>query len=59
MSSGTRKSSRSTPKIADSRVYTYDKMIECQKKLNDSDDFQFDIKMCRKSSKFSDEENQL
>ena len=37
------KSSRSYPKIADSRNYTYDEMIEYQEKLNDSDDFQFDI----------------
>ena len=43
MSSRTMKSSRSTPEIADPRVYTYDEMIEYQEKLNDSDDFQFDI----------------
>ena len=35
--------SRPTPKIAQSRVYTYDEMIEHRKKLNDSYDFEFDI----------------
>ena len=37
MRSRTAKSSRSYPKIADSRNYTYDEMIEYQKNLNDSD----------------------
>ena len=45
MRSRTTKSSRSYPIIANSRNYTYDEMIEYQKKLNDSHDFQFDI--CR------------
>ena len=43
MSSRTVKSSPPNPKIADSRVYPYDEMIEYQEKLNDSDDFEFDI----------------
>ena len=43
MSSRTMKSSHSTQKIADPRVYTYDEMIEYQEKLKDSNDFQFDI----------------
>ena len=43
MSSGTVKSSRPKLKIADSRVYTYDKMIESREELNDSDEFEFDI----------------
>ena len=37
------KNSRPTPKISHTRVYTYDEMIEHQEKLNDSDDFEFDI----------------
>ena len=43
MSSRTGKSSRSYPKLADTRVYTYDEMMEHQEKLIDSDDFEFDI----------------
>ena len=43
MSSRKGKKSCSYPKIAASRNYTYDEMIECQEKLNNSDDFQFDI----------------
>ena len=43
MSSRMAKSSRPTPKISDTRIYTYDEMIEHQEKLNDSDDFEFDI----------------
>ena len=43
MSSRKGKKSRFYPKIADSRNYTYDEIIECQEKLNDSDEFQFDI----------------
>ena len=46
----TEKRSLSYLKIADSRNYTYDEMIEHQEKLNNSDDFQFDID---KSSRFS------
>ena len=38
----------SYPKIAYSRNYTYDEMIECQEKLNNSDDFQFDIENVEK-----------
>ena len=37
------KSSHPTPKKSDTRIYTYDEMIEHQEKLNDSDDFVFDI----------------
>ena len=37
------KKSRSYPKIANSRNYTYYKIIKCQEKLNTSDEFQFDI----------------
>ena len=43
MSSRTMKSSLSSPKIADARVYAYDEMIKYQERLNDSNDFQFDI----------------
>ena len=43
MSSGTVKSSPPKPKIADSRVYSYDEMIERRERLNDSDEFEFDI----------------
>ena len=43
MSSRTAKSSRPAPKISDTRIYTYDEMIEHQEKLNDSDDFVFGI----------------
>ena len=43
MSSRTMKSSRPKPKIADSRIYLYDEMIECREELNDSDEFEFDI----------------
>ena len=43
MRSRTEKRSRSYPKIADSRNYTYDEMIERQEKLNNSNYFQFDI----------------
>ena len=35
MSSRTVKSSRSYPKISDTRVYSYDEMIEHREKLND------------------------
>ena len=41
MSSVTMKSSHPKPKIADSRVYSSDKMIECCEELND--EFEFDI----------------
>ena len=51
MRSRTEKSSRSYPKIADSRNYTYEEMIECPEKLNDSDDFQFDIDNVEKDYK--------
>ena len=40
-------------KIADSRVYSYDKIIECQEKLYDSDDFQFTIDDVEKMSNFA------
>ena len=43
MRSRMEKRSCSYPKIADSRNFTYDEMIEYQEKLNNSDDFQFDI----------------
>ena len=43
MRSRTEKRSCFYPKIADSRNYTYDEMIEWQEKLNDSNDVQFDI----------------
>ena len=42
------KISGSSSKIADSRSYTYDEIIECQEKLNDSDDFQFSINVVEK-----------
>ena len=50
----------SYPKIADTRVYTYDEMIEHREKLNDSDDF-FELisPMWRKSFKCSNSENKL
>ena len=34
---------RSGSKFTDSRVYSYDQIIECRVKLYDSDDFQFSI----------------
>ena len=37
------KSSRPTPKMSDTRIYTYDEMIKHQEKLNDFDDIEFDI----------------
>ena len=43
MSSRMAKSSRPTPKMSDTRIYTYDEMIEHQEKLNDSDDVEFNI----------------
>ena len=43
MSSRMAKSSRPTPKMSDTRIYTYDEMIEHQEKLDDPDDFEFDI----------------
>ena len=43
MNSKKGKKSGSCPKIADSRIYPYDEIIECQEKLNDSNEFQFDI----------------
>ena len=46
MSSRTVKSP--TPKIADTKVYTYDEMIEHGEKLNDSDDFEYDISYVEK-----------
>ena len=49
MSSGTVKSFHPKPKIADSRVYSYDEMIEHQEKLNDSDEFEFDISPVEKN----------
>ena len=30
-------------RIGDKRTYSYDEIIECQEKLNDSDEFQFCI----------------
>ena len=48
MSSGTVKSSPPKPKIADSRVYSYDEMIERRERLNDSDEFEFDISVVEK-----------
>ena len=39
---GTKKSG-SGSRIWDQRMYSYDEIIECQEKLNDSDDFQFNI----------------
>ena len=41
----TMKGKKSGPgsKIADSRVYTYDEIIACQEKLNDSEEFLFSI----------------
>ena len=59
MSSRTAKSSLPTPKIADTRFYTYDEMIEYWEKLNDSNDFEFDISDIEKSFKYSDAENKL
>ena len=43
MSSGSVKSSRPKPKISDTRVYSYDEMVERREKLYDSDKFEFDI----------------
>ena len=43
MSSRIPKSSHPTPKMSDTRIYTYDEMIEHQEKLNYSNDFEFDI----------------
>ena len=43
MSSGTMKSFHPKPKILDPRVHSYDEMIERQEKLNDSDEFEFNI----------------
>ena len=43
MSSRMAKSSRPTPKMSDTRIYTYDEMIKHQEKLNDFDDIEFDI----------------
>ena len=37
------KKTGSGSKVADSRVYSYDEIIECQEKLKHSDDFQFSI----------------
>ena len=37
------KKSGSGSRIRDQRMYSYDEIIECQEKLNDSDDFQFSI----------------
>ena len=56
MRSRTEKRSRSYLKIADSRNYTYDEMIERQEKLNNSNYFQFDIDDVRRSSNFSNVE---
>ena len=35
--------SKRKPRIGDKRMYSYDEIIECQEKLNDSDEFQFCI----------------
>ena len=35
------KRSKREPRIGDRRRYSYDEIIECQEKLNDSDEFQF------------------
>ena len=43
MSSRMVKRSRPTPKMSDTRIYTYDEVIEHQEKLNNTDDFEFDI----------------
>ena len=43
MSSGTVKSSRPKPKVADARVYSYDEIIERREKLNDSDEYEFNV----------------
>ena len=43
MSSGMVKSFRPKPKIADSRVYSYDEMIKRREELKDSEEFEFDI----------------
>ena len=48
MSSRMAKSSRPIPKMSDTRIYTYDEMIEHQEKLNDSNDFEFDISHVKK-----------
>ena len=49
MTSGTVKSSCPKPKIDDSRVYLYDQMIDHREKLNDSDEFEFDISPVEKN----------
>ena len=49
MSSETVKSSCPKPKIDDSRVYLYDQMIDHREKLNDSDEFEFDISPVEKN----------
>ena len=43
MSSGTVKSSSPKPKISDTRVYSYDEMVERHEKLYESNEFKFDI----------------
>ena len=30
-------------RIGDQRIYSFDEIIKCQERLNDSDDFQFNI----------------
>ena len=35
--------SKRKSRIGDKRMHSYDKVIECQEKLNDSDEFQFCI----------------
>ena len=37
------KGSTGEPRIGDTRIYSYDEIIECQEKLNDSDEFKFCI----------------
>ena len=49
MSSRIPKSSHPTPKMSDTRIYTYDEMIEHQEKLDDPDDFEFDISNMEKT----------
>ena len=44
------KKTGSRSRIGDSRSYTYDEVIECQEKLYDSDDFQFNIDDVEKES---------
>ena len=43
MRRSSRNGSKRKPRIGDKRKYSYDEIIECQEKLNDSDEFQFCI----------------